>query len=163
MTSPAGLRANKQAVKCDLAAQALRRSGNLVLCATGTSMIPAIWPADALVVEPATPAAVAVGDIVLFSNGRRFVAHRVVQRNRGARPEQIRTRGDAVAIPDAPISPSEILGKVSFIVRDGKRFELKRNLRRSERALAALLRRSHTAARVIAGIEGLRRARAETV
>lgn len=163
MTSPAGLRANKQAVKCDLAAQLLRRSGKLILRATGTSMVPAIWPADALVVEPATAAAVAVGDIVLFSNGCRFVAHRVVERNRGARLEQIWTRGDAVATLDAPIGPREILGKVSFIVRDGKCFAVKRNLRRSERALAALLRRSHTAARVIAGIEGLRRATDEIV
>lgn len=125
--------------------------------------MPAIWPGDALVVEPTTCSGVALGDIVLFSNAYRFVAHRVVEKSGELEKEQVRTRGDATPAPDAPLRPSEVLGKVSFIVRNGRCFEPKKNLRPSERALATLLRRSETAARVIVGVHGLSRASTKTI
>jgi hypothetical protein len=125
-------------------------------------MLPAIWPGDALVVEPATCSNVALGDIVLYSNAYRFVAHRVVEKS-GELEERVRTRGDAMSTADAPIKLGEILGKVSFIVRKGRCFEPKKNLRPSERALATLLRRSETAARVIVGVHGLSRASTKNV
>jgi hypothetical protein len=125
-------------------------------------MLPAIWPGDALVVEPSTCSNVALGDIVLFSNAYRFVAHRVVEKSGEAETGQVWTRGDATSTGDAPIRPGQILGKVSFIVRNGKCFEPKKSLRRSERALATLLRRSETAARVIVGVHGLSRASTKT-
>ena len=68
-----------------------------------------------------------------------------------------------MALPDAPIGPSEFLGKVSFILRNGKCFEAKKSLRPSERALATLLRRSETAARVVVGMHGLSLASAKTI
>ena len=126
-------------------------------------MLPAIWPGDALVVEPATCSNVGLGDIVLFSNAYRFVAHRVVEKDGETETRQVRTRGDAMSTGDGPIRTSQILGKVSFIVRNGRGFEPTKNLRRSERVLATLLRRSETAARVIAGLHGLRRASTKTV
>jgi signal peptidase len=155
-------RVGSHAVACQLAEDMLRRSGRLVLPAVGGSMLPAIWPGDALVVEPSTCSNVALGDIVLFSNAYRFVAHRVVEKSGEAETGQVWTRGDATSTGDAPIRPGQILGKVSFIVRNGKCFEPKKSLRRSERALAALLRRSETAARVIVGVHGLSRASTKT-
>ena len=125
--------------------------------------MPAIWPGDALVVKPTTCADVALGDIVLFSNAYRFVAHRVVEKSGELQKEQVRTRGDAMSTADAPIRPGEILGRVSFIVRNGRCFEPKKNLRPSERVLATLLRRSETAARVIVGVHGLSRASTKTI
>jgi hypothetical protein len=113
-------------------------------------------------VEPATCSDVALGDIVLFSNAYRFVAHRVVEKDSETETGQVRTRGDATSNGDAPVRPSQILGKVSFIVRNGKCFEPKKHLRRSERALATLLRRSETAARVIVGVHGLSRGSTKT-
>jgi len=163
MTSSPQLRAEKHAVAHELAEEVLRRCGRLVLSAAGTSMVPAIWPGDALVVERTTSSKVALGDIVLFSNPHRFVAHRVIEENGDAGTGRVLTRGDAMATADAPIRPGEILGKVSCIVRNGKCFEPKKSLRRSERALATLLRRSETAARVIVGVHGLSRAPARTI
>lgn len=125
-------------------------------------MVPTIWPGDALIVEPVNVDDLTAGDIVLFSNGLRFVAHRVVENDDSGCGELL-TRGDAMAATDSPIRPSEILGRVSFIVRDGRCFEAKKRLRRSERALAALLRRSDTAARVLLGVHGLGRASFKTV
>lgn len=163
MTSSSLLRAGTHAVARELAEEVLRHSGRLVLPASGRSMVPAIWPGDSLVVEPATSSNVAPGDIVLFSNEYRFVAHRVVEKNCDAESGRVLTRGDAMATADAPIKSGEILGKVSFIVRNGRCFEPEKSLRRSERALATLLRRSQTAARVIVGVHGLSRASLKTV
>jgi signal peptidase I len=156
-------RADAHSIRCELATQVLSCSGRLLLPAVGKSMVPAIWPGDALVVEPASSANVAPGDIVLFSNPSRFIAHRVVEKSGDAATGRVLTRGDAMATSDAPITPSEILGKVSFIVRNGKCFEPKKSLRGSERALAILLRRSETAARVIVRVHGLKPASAKTV
>lgn len=125
--------------------------------------MPAIWPGDTLVVEPATSSNLVPGDIVLFSNEFRFVAHRLVEKNGDADKGRVLTRGDAMATADAPIKSGEILGRVSFIVRNGRCFEPEKSLRRSERALATLLCRSEIAARVIVGVHGLSRASAKTV
>ena len=133
-----------------------------MLPATGRSMVPAIWPGDVLIVEPATGEDVTAGDIVLFSNAYRFVAHRVIGKN-SMDHGKLLTRGDAMATADASIRQSEMLGRVSFIVRDGKRLEAKKKLRWPERALSALLRRSETATRVILSVHRLSRASFKTV
>src|ERR1700756_2594026 len=101
----------------------LQRSGRLVLPSVGGSMLPAIWPGDALVVEAATCSNVGLGDIVLFSNAYRFAAHRVVEKDGETKRRQVRSRGDGRSTGDAPIMTSQILGKVSFIVRNGRCFE----------------------------------------
>ena len=85
---------------------------------------------------------------------------RAIEKKTGDKREWVRTRGDSITTPDAPIERNEILGKVSFIVRNGKCFAAKKELGRSERALATLLRRSETATRVIVGIHRLSRATA---
>jgi hypothetical protein len=66
------------------------------------------------------------------------------------------TRGDAMPTPDPPVQGSDLLGRVSFIVRNGKCIEPRPSLRFSERVVAALVRRSTFAARVVVGIHGLR-------
>ena len=125
-------------------------------------MVPAIWPGDSLIVEPATGDDVSTGDIVLFSSEFRFVAHRVVEKKDASDRGQLLTRGDAMSVPDAPIRHSEILGRVSFVVRDGKCFEAKKKLHWSERVLSVLLRRSETAARLVLGVHRLSRTSLKT-
>jgi len=140
---------DSHSVARQLAEDVLERSGKLTLRATGRSMVPAIWPGDRLVVEPAGVDNLTLGDILLFSNSYRFVAHRVVGKNTECGGVCVLTRGDAMPAADAPVRPSEILGKVSFVVRDGKLFTVRKRLSGSERALTVLLRRSDTAARVV--------------
>ena len=143
------------AVKCDLAGEVLRSSGRLRLRVMGWSMLPTVWPGDMLVVDRVKSEAVCEGDIVLFDRDRRLFAHRVVKNNvRG--DAKILTRGDAMPAPDPPVDETQLLGKVSCIVRDGRCIEPRRNLRFSERAVAALVRGSDTAARVVVGIHGMR-------
>lgn len=51
-------------------------------------------------------------DIVTYRSGENFVTHRIIRID----GEQIITKGDANNTEDAPISKSDIIGKVVFII-----------------------------------------------
>jgi signal peptidase I len=146
------------ALKCELAAEVLRAAGTLRLQVTGWSMLPSVWPGDTLVIESAAHDAVSEGDVVLFGRERRLFAHRVIAKRRYFADLGIMTRGDAMPAADAPVSDHELLGKVSSILRNGRRIEPSRRLHLSQRAIAAVIRRSEIAARVVVGMHGLREA-----
>lgn len=143
----------EHALECELAAEALRSSGTLRLQVTGWSMLPSIWPGDTLIVDRADASGVSEGDIVFFARDRRLFAHRTKSRRVGN--AQLVTRGDAMPSADLPVSESEPLGKVSRIQRNRQWIELSRTLRLTERAVAALVRSSDAAARVVVGMHGL--------
>ena len=138
-------------LKCDLASEVLRSSGNLRLRVTGWSMLPAIWPGDTLDIESTDCGRVSVGDVVLFHRERRLFVHRVVKQDGTA----IVTRGDAMHRADPVVTDKELLGRVSFIVRDGKYIPSRKTLSLAQRALASVIQRSHFGADVIVGIHGL--------
>src|SRR5207247_2485556 len=95
------------------------------------------------------------GDIVLFVRDRRLFAHRVVASSHRDGGLRLVTKGDAMPTSDAPISDAELLGKISRLERNGRSIEPSHSLRMSERVVAALVRSSEAAARVIVGIRGL--------
>ena len=144
--------AEVHALECELAGEVLTSSGSLRLRVTGWSMLPAISPGHTLVIEPARSESVGQGDIVLFRRDGRLFAHRVSGKSGSASDFQIVTQGDGMANPDPPVSSSQLLGKVSFLVRDGRCLELAQTPRLSMRAVAALVRRSSWAARVVVGV-----------
>ncbi|MGO9084534.1 MAG: S24/S26 family peptidase [Candidatus Sulfotelmatobacter sp.] len=144
------------AVKCELAGDILHSSGTLRLRVMGWSMLPSLWPGDTLVIERVESGAVSEGDIVLFGRDRRLFAHRVVAKSSPAGDTRILTRGDAMPQPDPPLSEHDMLGKVTSVVRNGKCIEPSRTPRLSERAVAALVRNSEIAARVVVGVHGMR-------
>jgi len=147
---------DSHALKCELAGDVLRSSGVLRLRVMGWSMLPAVWPGDTLVIERVDSSAVSEGDIVLFRRDRRLFAHRLVARSNPDGEAKVLTRGDAMPQPDPLVSDHDLLGKVTFIVRNGKCIEPSRTPRLSERAVAALVRSSEVAARVVVGVHGLR-------
>jgi signal peptidase I len=146
------------ALKCELAGEVLRSSGTLRLQVMGWSMLPSVWPGDTLVIERVDNSAVSEGDIVLFGRNRRLFAHRLVTKAGQSWDSRFVTRGDAMPAPDSPVSADDLLGRVSVILRNGKRIEPSRRLRFSERAVATLVRTSEIAARVVVGIHGMRQA-----
>jgi len=153
MSSSSPWLSESHALKCELAGEVLRSSGRLRLQVTGCSMLPTICPGDVLVVDRARAEEVSEGDIVMFGRDRRLVVHRVVKG--GSEDSRIITRGDAMPRPDAPFASSDLQGRVSFILRNGRRIEPRKTLRVSERAIAALVQRSEIAARVVLGIHGM--------
>ena len=142
----------EHALKCELAEEVLRSSGHLRLQVTGWSMLPTICPGDTLVLESAMAADISEGDIVLFRRDRRLFVHRALARTSH---DQWLTRGDAMPYTDSPIGDNELLGRVLYLIRNGRCVEPGKSLSLSQRALAALVRSSETAARVIVGIHGM--------
>lgn len=119
-------------------------------------MLPSVFPGDTLIIDRTDPAAVRDGDIVLVARNGRLFAHRLMETPAGTGAGSITTRGDSMALADPPVSENNLLGRVSFIVRNGRCIEPRRTLRVSERALAALVRRSETAARFVVGVHSFR-------
>lgn len=101
------------AAKCDLAAEVIRRFGELRLQVTGASMLPSVWPGDVLTVRRRSAAQLLTGRIVLCYRNGRFVAHRLV----GKRGEHLITRGDAHTFDDIPFRSEDVLGEVVAIQR----------------------------------------------
>jgi uncharacterized repeat protein (TIGR01451 family) len=76
--------------------------------ARGRSMAPSIWDGEIVHVQPVAVETLCKGDIVLFSDGARFLAHRLVKAGPGA----LVTQGDAALERDSIVRPEQILGKV---------------------------------------------------
>lgn len=146
------------AVKCELAGEVLRSSGTLRLRVSGWSMLPTVLPGDTLVIERIDRETAQEGDIVLFARDRRFFVHRVVSKptERAIPDATLLTRGDAMPAADAPVAGGDLLGKVCYIIRNGRCIEPSRTLRLPQRAVAALAQRSLLAARVVVGVHSVR-------
>jgi signal peptidase len=129
---------------CELVAEALRAGADTRVRVMGTSMLPALWPGDVLIVR-AFSAAPAVNDIVLFFRYGRLFAHRVV-RNSGA---ELITRGDALSDLDPPLLASELLGVVTTVIRNGSRRLPARPPSIAQRIAAHAIRRSEIAYRFV--------------
>jgi uncharacterized repeat protein (TIGR01451 family) len=76
--------------------------------ARGRSMFPLIDDGEILHVRRANAAKLRVGDIVLFRQGAKFKAHRII----GKQQDQFITRGDASRDADGAITGREIVGKI---------------------------------------------------
>jgi len=107
--------ATDQPCKCDLAAQVLRRFGELRLQVTGASMLPSLWPGDLLTIHSVQPSKVSRGDVVLFFRESRFFVHRVLS----VSADRLLTRGDGLPSSDPPVGPNELLGRVVSVARHG--------------------------------------------
>jgi Peptidase S24-like len=114
---------SKREARLDLAAEVLHRFGEVRFVANGSSMIPSIYPGDLLSVRSESVVNARVGEIVLFLLGGRFFVHRVMRKW----PERDRvvfaTRGDALTQEDPSIDGSQLLGRVTSILRHGKPVE----------------------------------------
>lgn len=139
------------AIKCDLAVEVLRSSGRLRLRVTGSSMLPSVWPGDTLLIDRVSAEDISKGEIVLYGRDRRLFVHRVVK-TAVNRDSTILTRGDAMPQTDPPVLSKQLLGKVSFIVRDGRLIEPRRNISFPQRAVAALARNLGIATRIVVGV-----------
>ena len=110
-------------LKGQLLLEILKSSGQAKLAVTGTSMLPSIWPGDVLEVHRQSMAEISPGDVVFVTRNGGFAAHRVVEKVCGEDRTLLITRGDALRPPDLPVSPEELLGRVTAILRGGRRLE----------------------------------------
>jgi signal peptidase I len=115
---------DRAAVDIALAEEVLKSYGKLRILARGSSMVPAIFPGDILLVERDPAGRLSPGHIVLASRGGRFYAHRVVKLTALGGPPRVITRGDALPENDPPFLDDEVLGRVTALVRGQKQIEL---------------------------------------
>lgn len=143
------------AAKCALAGEVLRSFGSLQFPAIGRSMLPTIWAGDTLVVESVVPNQVRVGEVVVVGRHGSLCAHRVIGIEADAENPRWITQGDALPVPDAPVSGNELLGRVAYVIRAGRLIPLQPELSAVERVTAKVVRRSVLAARALVFLDRL--------
>jgi hypothetical protein len=113
----------------DVTAGLLRQGYGVRFYAKGWSMHPTIKDGESITVEPVVPSQVKRGDILFHHNGRGVIAHRVVRIGRkrallypqdSALDTVFILRGDASSTCDDPVEPSQVLGKVVSVERNGR-------------------------------------------
>ena len=181
------LRQNANALGCELAGEIVRTFGRVRVRVTGTSMIPAVWPGDILVVERRAVEKIQRGEIAVAEREGRLVAHRVVSApaNAGPNPTStearrpgvalrfspassavippLLTRGDSQLAPDAPLHPDELLGTVVLIERGHAARQPRRALNFAAKLVAGMAQRSTTATRVLVRLHDMFTPRPERV
>ena len=110
-------------LKAQLILEILKSFGQAKLGVTGTSMLSSIWPGDILEVHRQNAADICPGEVVLFERDGRLLAHRVVEKIGGPECTLLITRGDRQRQPEPPVLPQKLLGRVTAIVRGGRRIE----------------------------------------
>jgi len=127
--------------------EVLQSFGEARLAVTGTSMLSAIWPGDILDVQRRSPAQIAPGEVVLFAREGRFFAHRVLEKVCRRERTLLVTRGDRLQDPDPLVSGEELLGRVTAVMRGGRRLEPQ--LTPWDRAASWVLSRSELLTRMV--------------
>ena len=105
----------------------LLRSGYTVrFTATGRSMDPTIREGEIIHVAPVAPAAVQVGEVVLFSTGRGITAHRVMEivQPPGEAERLFLTQGDLFSAWFEPVLAKQLLGRITAVERAGRALPL---------------------------------------
>ncbi len=145
-----------QEARLNLAAEVLHRFGEVRFVAHGSSMIPSIYPGDLLTVHSESIVKARCGEIVLFLLGGRFFVHRVMRKW----PERNRivfaTRGDALSQEDPSVDGSQLLGRVTKIVRHGKNVRIANRANPWTKFLRWGVRNSTTFARTLLAAHLLR-------
>jgi signal peptidase len=140
-------------VRNELAAEVIRSFGELRLRVAGSSMLPAIWPDDILLIRVCGIGEAAPGDVVLFVRQRRLFAHRVVRRSGPC----VVTRGDGNGVEDPAVHADELLGRVAGVWRRGKPVRAESGAAVARRLAAMILCRSATVRRTLLRLHALRR------
>ena len=147
MGPQANHRRKDEDIVLSLAKEMLRSFGEFRFVALGSSMIPALFPGDTLIVRKETHHYSCVGDVLLFSRAGRFYAHRLVHKTEENGYLRLITRGDALDKNDPPFTESEMLGRVAAVIRRGRCIDLERHAGRRQLMIRWLVRRSDSAAK----------------
>lgn len=84
--------------------------------AEGTSMLPIIYPNDGIYFKSVSFSQLKINDLIVFKENNSLIVHRTIYK----RPTCLISKGDNSPIADKKIKPSQILGRVYQIKRNGK-------------------------------------------
>ena len=114
---------NKTVRSLTLAKEILKRGNCVRIPTLGRSMFPLI--SNIVLIEPATAKDITGGDIVVYSAGKRMVAHRLVKKITKKGKEILLTKGDTF-VDCNEVSPEDVIGKVIEVDKLGIKLNLKR-------------------------------------
>ncbi len=97
----------------------MRAGHDVRIRVAGSSMVPALWPGDELLVRALGSAEPSRGELPLFVRDGRLCTHRLINRAVDSGAVQLITRGDTALKSDPPHALDQILGSVVSIIRDG--------------------------------------------
>jgi len=103
-----------------------------------------VRPGDVLQFQSCAADLAEPGDVVLFRRAGRLVVHRVL----ACSADGVLTQGDALAQPDPPVDPSDVLGRAVGLSRRGRALSLRQPGHLGSRLARWLFRRSDLAARL---------------
>jgi hypothetical protein len=114
--------------------------------ASGDSMYPSIRDGERITVAPVAVDDLASGDVLLYRQGGRLLAHRLVVQSGSGAARMLHLRGDGKGGCDAPVQASAIVGRVTAVERSGRSIALCGSRARLRRAMRAAASRAYRAA-----------------
>ncbi|MDP2659421.1 MAG: signal peptidase I [Dehalococcoidia bacterium] len=122
-----------------LACEILKLGHRVRIPTIGTSMYPHIRFGEVIHIETVDIAGLVVGDIVVYTSGRRMVAHRVIRMRKDAEGPFVLAKGDSFHVFDHPVRAEQVIGKVVAIERNGRTRRLGSSWRRVLARIWALI------------------------
>jgi hypothetical protein len=119
-------------------AESLAARGRVPLCVHGTSMMPWVRPGDIAMIRAACAEELSCGHVVLFRRNDSLFVHRIVEKKGPLDSAQIFVKGDAHPTSDGLMEQGELLGRVVWLYRNGRRIDLEA---RGQRALGVFISR----------------------
>ncbi|MEA3432197.1 MAG: signal peptidase I [candidate division WOR-3 bacterium] len=114
----------------ELSKEILNRGNRVRIPVIGVSMFPLFKTGDIILFEPLTHSDVSIGNVIVYKQGERMVAHRLMKIYQNNERITLVTKGDTFPDFDDPIYPEEVLGKVVAVERNGRLIRLNRGLGR---------------------------------
>jgi signal peptidase I len=115
---------NQQELSYALRKEANKNGHAVQTIASGTSMFPFLRKGDILTIDPAPIETIKRGDIVVFENEEKWIAHRVINIRFIDGAIQLTTRGDARISSDPTVNETNYIGFISAFERDLKKNSL---------------------------------------
>lgn len=142
-------------IACELVAESLRAGNDVQVRVAGSSMVPALWPGDALIVRAVGPVELSRGDLLLFARDGKLCTHRLIGELDDSGARRLVTRGDTALKCDPPMSSDQVLGSVVSVSRNGRRVPVGSS--RRAKMLSFGIRHSGFLRRVALKVHALRR------
>jgi hypothetical protein len=101
-------------------------------------MMPWVRPGDIAMIRTASDETLERGHVVLFRRNNSLFVHRIVDKKRSLEAAQIFVKGDAHPTSDGLMEQGELLGRVVWLYRNGRRIDLDA---RGQRALGLFISR----------------------
>ena len=107
--------------------KAVLESGNSIeIPATGYSMFPTLHPGDRVIVKPLTKGELPEpGSVVVYTDGKRLVMHRLIEISQKEGELKFITRGDSQGMIDNPWTQNQLLGVAYSYIKNRKEHHIR--------------------------------------